>query len=86
VITTKFMVVGGDSISHDFSFDVTGPSVSVSNINSLIVDVKPHSGKRFPITLKNNSDVDAEVLFLYSKYNNYQFNYHFLNQYIPDEY
>lgn len=60
--------------------------MSVANINSLVVDVKPNSAKKFPITLKNNSDVDAEVLFLYKDYNNYHFNYHFINDSIKDQY
>lgn len=65
VVTTVFSVDGGENIEHEYSFKVDGPNVSIANINSLVVDVKPHSGKKFPITLKNNSDVDAEVLLLY---------------------
>jgi len=63
-------------VTHEYSFKICGPDVSVANINSLVVDVKPNLAKKFPVTLKNNSNVDAEVLFLYKDHNNYQFNYH----------
>lgn len=64
IIKTKFSVDGGEPVQHEFSFSITGPQVTVANINSLVVDIKPNSGKKFPVVLKNNSDVDAEVLFL----------------------